>query len=83
MRAEELAHEDLVALERAQREAEALMARLQGLGYEVHLGRNTVLERWEAVVFSHEGRMVGYGWGQTRLEALHSLVADLGHAGGE
>lgn len=70
-RAEE---EALRADEEGQR---AVFARLQGLGYEPHLAWNTVLRRWEAVALYGE-RMVGYGWGATRLEAARSLAGDLG-----
>lgn len=78
-----MARDDLESLERARQEIEMWTALLrERYGYETHLGWNSVLERWEAVAFSPspEGRMVGYGWGATRLEALRSLAADLGHS---
>jgi len=69
--------EERRAREQKEREAqEALKERLEGLGYEVHTGR-TSAGNHEAVAF-YGGRMVGYGWGGTPLEALRSLAGDLG-----
>ncbi|BDG27211.1 hypothetical protein TthSNM66_18470 [Thermus thermophilus] len=79
MWADDLARDDLERLERARQAIDMWMAFLgERYGYEAHLGRNSVLERWEAVAVSPEGRMVGYGWGATRLEALRALAGDLG-----
>lgn len=61
-----------------EREAlEALLRRMEGLGYEVGYGRVAAQGRYEAMAF-HGGRCVGYAWGDTALEALRSLAGELG-----
>lgn len=61
-----------------EREAlEALLRRMEGLGYEVGYGRVTAQGRYEAMAF-YGGRCVGYAWGDTALEALRSLAGELG-----
>jgi hypothetical protein len=59
------------------REATQLAVDLMARGYEVHVAYCWQKVRYEATAV-YGGRMAGYGWGITPLEALQSLAGDLG-----
>lgn len=70
------AEEARAALEARRAAQERLEEALRGLGYEVVTGCSPK-GRHEAVAL-YQGRMVGYGWGESPFEALRSLAGDLG-----
>lgn len=74
------AEEARAELEARRRQTRNLMDRLGADGYEVTVARCPVTGRFEAVATRAGAQaMVGYGFGPTILEALLSLMGDLGY----